>query len=142
MDRFERVVENISQLAISMFAIRHRGKKPIAKDPEFVVLSVLITESLPISAIGRRLHRSKPCMSALIGRLIRDGKVRRIPSKEDHRVTIIAITAKGRRTIRAKQDELRERVRQIFSPLSDEEIKRMDSCLVEMNSLIARLGIE
>ena len=142
MDRFERVVENISRLGTSMFAIRQQGKKPITRDPEFVILSVLDTEKLPISAIGRRLHRSKPGMSALIGRLLREGKVRRIPSEEDHRVTMITITDKGRTALRTKRSELRDRIRMIFSSLSDEEVGRIDSCLAELNSIIARVRIE
>lgn len=142
MDRFERVVENISVLGTTMFAIRQQGKKPITRDPEYVILSVLTTEKLPISAIGRRLHRSKPGMSALIGRLLREGKVRRIPSEEDHRVTMIAITEKGRETIQAQRAELRERIRGILSPLSDEEVGRIDACLAELNAIIARLRID
>jgi DNA-binding MarR family transcriptional regulator len=125
-----------------MFAIRQQGKKPITRDPEFVVLSVLTMEKLPISEIGRRLHRSKPGMSALIGRLLREGKVRRIPSEEDHRVTMIAITDKGCEAIRAKRKELKDRIRIIFSSLSDEEIGRIDSCLAELNTIIARVRIE
>jgi DNA-binding MarR family transcriptional regulator len=127
MDRFDRVVENISRLGSSMFAIRQQGKKPITRDPEFVILSVLTTESLPISEIGRRL---------------REGKVRRIPSEEDHRVTMIAITAKGHEAIRAKRGELKERIRMVFSPLTHEEIERIDACLEELNAIFSRLRIE
>jgi DNA-binding MarR family transcriptional regulator len=142
MDRFDRVVENISVLGTSLFAMRRQGKKPITRDPEYVILSVLITENLPISEIGRRLHRSKPGMSALIGRLLREGKVRRIPLEEDRRVTMIAITEKGRETIQAKRAELRERIRGILSPLSDKEVGRIDACLVELNTIIARLRMD
>jgi DNA-binding MarR family transcriptional regulator len=142
VDRFERVVENISRLGTSMFAIRQQGKKPITRDPEYVILSVLTTDSLPISEIARRLHRSKPGMSALIGRLIREGKVRRIPSKEDHRVTMIRITGAGRKALLAKRNELRDRIQTVFSSLSDEEVERIDSCLVELNAIIAQLRIE
>jgi len=142
MDHFERFVENITRLGTSLFAIRHRGQKPITRDPEFVVLSILVGEQIPISEIGRRLHRSKPCMTALIGRLIREGKVRKIPSQEDRRVTMIAITAKGRSTIRAKQRELRDRVRTYLSPLSGEEIRRIDACLSELNEIISRIRTE
>ena len=142
MDRFERLAENISRLGTSMFAIRQQGKKPLTRDPEFVILSVLTTENLPISEIGRRLHRSKPGMSALIGRLLHDGKVRRIPSEEDHRVTMIAITDLGLKALLLKRRELNERIRVVFSTLSDEELGRIDSCLVELNTIISRLRIE
>jgi DNA-binding MarR family transcriptional regulator len=142
MDRFERVVENISRLGTTMFALRQQGKKPITRDPEFVILSVLTTGNLPISAIGRRLHRSKPGMSALIGRLLREGKVRRIPSEEDHRVTMIAITDRGHEALFLKRHELNERIRVVFSPLTNEELGRIDSCLVELNAIISRLRIE
>ena len=142
MDRFERVAENISRLGTTMFALRQQGKKPITRDPEFVILSVLTTENLPISEIGRRLHRSKPGMSALIDRLLREGKVRRIPSEEDHRVTRIAITEQGREALLGKRHELKERVMLVFSPLTNEDLDRIDSCLIELNSIISRLRIE
>jgi len=142
MDRYERVVENISRLGTTMFALRRQGEKPITRDPEFVILSLLTTGNLPISGIGRRLHRSKPGMSALISRLIGEGKVRRIPSEEDHRVTMIAITGQGREALRRKRLELRERVKMAFSSLSDEDLGRIDSCLAELNGILSQLRIE
>jgi len=142
MDRYERVVENISRLGTTMFALRRQGEKPITRDPEFVILSALTTENLPISEIGRRLHRSKPGMSALIGRLLEEGKVRRIPSEEDRRVTRIAITEPGREALLKKRHELMERVKTVFSPLSDDDLDRIDSCLVELNAIMSRLRIE
>jgi DNA-binding MarR family transcriptional regulator len=142
MDRFERVVENISQLGTSIFAMRQPGKKSITRDPEYVILSLLSSENLPISTIARRLHRSKPGMSALIGRLIREGKVRRVPSKEDLRVTKIAISEKGLDAVNAKRNELKARFETVFAPLTDEEVARIDSCLIELNSIISRLRIE
>jgi|WetSurMetagenome_2_1015567.scaffolds.fasta_scaffold03896_5 MarR family transcriptional regulator, organic hydroperoxide resistance regulator len=142
MDRFERVVENITRLGTTMFALRQPGKKPVTRDPEFVILSVLTTENLPISEIGRRLHRSKPGMSALIDRLLREGKVRRIPSEEDHRVTRVAITERGQEALLKKRLEIKERVMAAFSPLTDDELERIDSCLVELNTIMSRLRIE
>ena len=112
------------------------------QDPEYVVLSLLTSQNLPISEIGSQLHRSKPSMSALMGRLIREGKVRGIPSKEDRRVTRIAITGKGREAVLAKRDEMKARIQAVLSPLSEEEVERIDSCLKEVNSIISRLRIE
>jgi len=142
MDRFERVVDNISRLGTTMFALRRQGEKPITRDPEFVILSVLTAGNLPISEIGRRLHRSKPGMSALIDRLLREGKVRRIPSEEDHRVTRVAITERGQEALLKKRRELKERVMTFFSPLTDDELERIDSCLVELNTILSTLRIE
>jgi DNA-binding MarR family transcriptional regulator len=141
MDRFERIVNNLFQLGTSMFVIHQRGKKPITRDPEYIVLSMLMEEKLAISEIGNRLHRSKPCMSALIRRLIREGKVRRIPSRADRRVTRIAITSEGRSAIRAKRRELKEWIQGVSSPLSDDEVAMFDSCLAVLNSTIARTRI-
>jgi DNA-binding MarR family transcriptional regulator len=81
-------------------------------------------------------------MSALIGRLLREGKVRRIPSEEDHRVTRVAITKQGREALLEKQRELKERVMSVFLPLTDDELERIDTCLVELNAIISQLRIE
>ena len=139
MDPIDRVIDNITALGTSLFAIRRPGEKPIPKDPEFVLLSLILAEQLPLSEIGRRLHRSKPCITALVGRLAREGKVRRIPSKEDHRITRIAITADGRRALAAKRNELANRVRACFAPLTADDLERFDACLVELNAIISRM---
>jgi len=139
MERFGHLVENIVWLGNTIFAIRKPHEKPITRDPEFIILSMLMGEQIPISEIGRRLCRSKPGMSVLIERLVREGKVTRIPSEDDRRITRIAITNLGRETFHTKQQELRERVQTYFSPLTDGEIDRIAECLAELNEIFSRI---
>ena len=64
------------------------------------------------------------------------------PEVSPGQYVMIAITDTGRRANLAKRNELRDRIRMVFSSLSDEEVERIDSCLIELNSIIARLRIE
>ncbi|SQC01138.1 MarR family winged helix-turn-helix transcriptional regulator [Clostridium tetanomorphum] len=62
-----------------------------------MVLGVLYEEeSLPISEIGKKLEISKPQMTVIIDKLIKQDLVERIPDKKDRRVININLTTKGK----------------------------------------------
>ncbi|MGN6332980.1 MAG: MarR family winged helix-turn-helix transcriptional regulator [Motilibacteraceae bacterium] len=48
---------------------------------------------------------SQPGMTQLVGRLERDGLVRRVPSPDDGRVALVEVTARGRRLVAARRAE-------------------------------------
>jgi DNA-binding MarR family transcriptional regulator len=48
---------------------------------------------------------SQPGMTQLVGRLERDGLVRRVPSPDDGRVALVEVTAQGRRLVTERRRE-------------------------------------
>ncbi|MGN6246120.1 MAG: MarR family winged helix-turn-helix transcriptional regulator [Motilibacteraceae bacterium] len=48
---------------------------------------------------------SQPGMTQLVGRLERDGLVRRVPSPDDGRVALVEVTAEGRRLVATRRAE-------------------------------------
>jgi DNA-binding transcriptional ArsR family regulator len=57
-------------------------------DPSRVVLITVMKHGpLPVSEIDRRIDISKPYMTALIDKLIKEGLVERIPDKADRRTS-------------------------------------------------------
>lgn len=93
-------------------------------DPHYLILCFLVREGLPISEIGKRLHRSRPNMTALIDRLIEEGKVRREHDEKDRRVVNIVITDRGRHYLEERRRIIRDNIKRNISALSrrDQEI--------------------
>ena len=68
---------------------------------DFAVLEVLLHKgSLPISTIGEKVLLTNASMTSAVDRLVSRGLVRRESSDEDRRVTLVALTACGRKLIK------------------------------------------
>lgn len=140
----ERVSENLARLIGIFHIMRNRGcgdgVKPPALDPQYYIMGFLLEEELPISEIGRRLQRSKPNMTAIIGKLLHEGKVRRISDRKDRRVTRISITRKGRLAMRERKKAVKAAIRRNLAPLSRRDKERLCSSLEVVNEMAQRLG--
>ena len=64
-------------------------------------------------------------MSEFIGHLESDGYVERNIDPSDKRATLITLTEKGRARAHELQDERKEKLDQLFSPLTEEEQKEL-----------------
>ena len=75
-----------------------------------------LTEAMQINA---------STMSEFIGHLESDGYVERMVDPSDRRAALITLTEKGRVRACELQDARKERLDQLFSPLSEEELKEL-----------------
>lgn len=116
------------------------GVKSPALDPAFGALRLLLGGNLAMSELGKRLQRSRPNMTAIINKLISEGKVRRLADRKDRRVVRIAITEKGRRFMGKRKKALIENVRKNLARLSNEELGTLSRALEDMNRVISRIG--
>ncbi|VVB98282.1 MarR family protein [uncultured archaeon] len=134
----EKIAENMISIARAFFVMRMReqGVKPPSHDPSYWVMGMLPRRGLPISEIGRRLSRSKPSMTALIDKLIREGRVRRVPDKLDRRVTNIVLTEKGKQFMQCKKCLVRDIISANLSHLGPRKLEKLRSALEEANSII------
>ena len=64
-------------------------------------------------------------MSEFIGHLEADGYVERNMDPSDKRATLITLTEKGRSRARELQDQRKEKLNQLFSPLTEDEQKEL-----------------
>lgn len=91
---------------------------------QMMVLATLYDEgSLSISEIGKKLYISKPQMTSIIDKLIKEEFVERIHDKEDRRVININITEKGKKYTNDVLKLLKEKMRKKLSALSEEKLK-------------------
>jgi DNA-binding MarR family transcriptional regulator len=140
----ERIARNLTKLIQVFRLMRDRhgygAGKPLPLDPQFCALGFLLHDELPISEIGRRLQRSKPSMTAIIGKLLRQGKVRRVPDRKDRRVTLIAITDKGRAAMEERAEAIRGRMKENLAVLSDAEKRRLCRSLETVNEIAGKVS--
>lgn len=75
-----------------------------------------------MGTLADNLHVRMPTTTGIVGRLVRAGFVRRMPSVEDRRQVIVEVTPKGRDFIRAFQAVIRRRWEEVLRLLSPEEL--------------------
>lgn len=89
---------------------------------EFMVLEVLLHKgALPISVIGQKILRTNASMTSVVDRLEARRLVRREPSREDRRVSLIELTAAGRKLIQAVFKEHEAQMENLMEGLTQGE---------------------
>lgn len=139
-EQSEAIAESIVRIVRSFYRMKAAGvgARPPPYDPEYWALGILMKQDLPISELGKRLNRSKPSMTALIDKLMREGKVRRIPGERDRRVTEITITENGRRFMEGKKGEVKGMIKDSLSHLDEEDMERLSASLSEADSILSK----
>ncbi len=139
-----RIVNNLVQLVrVSHSIIVHgdaSGPKISPLDPHYGILWLLQKEGLPMSELGKRLHRSKPNMTAIVNKLIDEGKVKRLPDKDDRRVVRIMMTEKGREFLKDAKQAVRENMRKSLSGIDKAELEALAEALERANKVAAKMG--
>lgn len=132
----------ISMIYVSQ-VLRNRSeklgiKRPTA-DPHYWIMAVLQEESLPISEIGRRLQKSKQNMTALVDKLIEEGKVERKPDAKDRRVVRIRLTAKGSRFMKESRNLIKENVKRNLAHLSEDDLRVFCTSLENLSKVAPKI---
>jgi DNA-binding MarR family transcriptional regulator len=110
-------------------------------DPSrFVLAEVMKHGPIPMSEIGKRMDISKPYMTALVSKLIRERLVERIPDRSDRRVINVVITKAGRDTLKVFKRNARKIVMENLSPLTSDDISALDVSLKNIRSIMSRLN--
>lgn len=106
-----------------------------------VLLVLIKCGPMPISHIGERLSIAKPNMTPLIRDLLKNGWIKRYPSREDKRVATIELTEKGQSYITGTIKKLDCIVKEKFSILSKDEsyefVKSLDKVIALGNKVLA-----
>jgi len=144
MTRTRKIANRLVEL-IGIFHImrnRQAAKKGESRpfDPNYMILCMLMHEPLPMSEMGRRLHRSKPNMTALIGRLIAEGKAHRVPDGKDRRVVRVAITERGRAYLEKRRRIIRENIKRNISSLGRKDQEVLCESLGNVTRIARKMG--
>jgi DNA-binding MarR family transcriptional regulator len=109
-------------------------------DPSrFVLGAVMKHGPIHMSEIGKRMDISKPYMTALVDKLIREGLVERIPDKNDRRVINVAITKAGRHTLKEFRKNARKIIVENLSSLNSDDVSALHESLKTIRDVMSRL---
>ncbi len=140
--KLEKLADNLVLLMrvfrIMLAGSEGHGPKIMPLDPQYWVLGILQRGDLPMSELGRRLHRSKPNMTAVVNSLIADGRVARRPDKSDRRIVRISITPKGRAFLKGAKMAVKANMKRNLSRLSSGDLDTLYSSLEEVNRVIGK----
>jgi DNA-binding MarR family transcriptional regulator len=98
--------------------------------------------ALPTSEIGKKLFISKPNMTALVDKLIDEGKVQRIPDKDDRRIINIQITEKGRKAVKENIGFAKEIIKKNLSSLDNDDLGELYRSLEKIKKVFSKLEKE
>lgn len=95
---------------------------------------------LSMSKIGEILYVSKPYVTSLVDRLSSLGLVERAPSRQDRRVTRIALTDKGRQFLAEHKEELRTSIKSRLFNLPAQELAELSVSLQKMRRIMPQIS--
>jgi DNA-binding MarR family transcriptional regulator len=124
--------------------LMHGGQANPGKRASYLeapILCMLVNhDPMPISEIGRRLYISKPNMTPLVNKLIKEGKAQRIPDAEDRRVINIAVTPGGRRFMKDHRVLVKEGIKHNLKRISLDDLRRLCSSLEQVRNIVSKIN--
>ena len=104
------------------------------------VLEVLLHKgSLPVNTIGPIVDLTPGSISIAVDRLFAKGLVSRAESAEDRRVRIVALTPSGKDLIASAFRMHSGQMRRVFSELSSEELRGLETAVKKVGKRAAAL---
>ena len=97
---------------------------------DFGVLEILLHKGpLPVNTIGPIVDLTPGSISIAVDRLLAKGLVSRVESAEDRRVRIVALTPHGKDLIAGAFRKQSLQMKRVFSELSPEELRGLETAL-------------
>lgn len=97
---------------------------------------------IPMTELGNMLCTSKPNTTFIINKLIEEGKLERLPDKEDRRIINITITEKGKKYLLQNKEKARENLKISLAKLSKQELTTLYESIENLNSILSKIGEE
>jgi DNA-binding MarR family transcriptional regulator len=145
-------VENLDLAITNLFSLFPLFQKKLMKPENFgdpcdlshshfqIILILKEFGILPVSEIGKKLIISRPNMTPLIDKLIKEGLVKRLPSQEDRRIINIDLTDYGQRFLEEHQKMMTNYLKERLSSLSDEDLIQLAASLENIKSVFLKLN--
>lgn len=89
-----------------------------------------------MSDLSEEAMVSSSSMTIMLNKMVDDGFVQRLSSKEDRRVIRVKLTPKGDATLNQVHEGYLDQLEQIFATISPERKDRMHALLLEVNAMM------
>lgn len=94
---------------------------------------------LTVSEIGEKLYISRPNVTPLIDKLVKEGMAERIRDAIDKRIFNVKPTVKGKEFISNQKDLLAKNLKRRLSVMSDDTLDDLDSSLEILKETLANI---
>jgi DNA-binding MarR family transcriptional regulator len=140
-----------TELAINLFALNGRvmafaealcAKHGVPSPAAFNVMTILEGSGAPLapSAIAERMFVTRATMTGVVGSLERRDFVRVRPHPDDGRMSLVALTPRGRTTVRRMRPELHAAEKKWMSCLDADEVERFRVILAKLQRHAPTIG--
>lgn len=145
-EEFEKMVDNILiyyplfyRKIKTSIKTKGEGSKYNKIEGYYQILGIL-TNSGPISTseVGKKLYISKPNMTPLIDKLVKDDMVKRTRSEKDRRVVYLEITEDGRKFLYEARKAVEKNIKENLSNFNEDELKILYKSLESIKKLILK----
>ena len=107
---------------------------------DFLILKTILIEGpLPVNAIGRKVQLTSGSTTTAVDRLEAKKVVHRKQSRQDGRVFLVHLTARGRKLIAAAYKDYEDQLEELFETLSPSEQIVLAHLLRKVGSRAGRL---
>ena len=135
--KFSVLIQLLDRRLLRPFYTRsHYGLSPLQIN---VLLLLSDGETPSMSQIASRLDISKPNVTPIIDRLIREGYVQRVSNETDRRIINISATQKGQELIQTIRTDMSHMLQERFSSHTEAEFKEfmdaIDTCIHFLESM-------
>jgi DNA-binding MarR family transcriptional regulator len=144
-----RELEEIAQLFSSIFKHIHKTliiarKRAGATEhlnayPYRVIRFLAQNGPLPVTEIGNRLGIAKSNVSVSVNKLVKLGKLERIPSETDRRIIKIGVTEQGKAEMKEIHKAMIRTLAGYFSRLSKKDQKTLNRSLIAIEGILEKL---
>ena len=97
-------------------------------------------EGMPLSALGEEMSVSKANITTLIDRMETNGFVKRVQDQNDRRSSKVCATTEGLRIFNITQPRKEKFVTDVFSFLTENELKRASELLKKFEDELAKIN--
>jgi len=109
--------------------------------PSFCLMALSKSGEMPATRLAHEVGVRGPTLTGLLDTLEGEGLVRRKPGREDRRVTLLSVTAKGRRLLEKLQEGLLGEWREILAEVPAARKRAWIAAVRELRAL-AQDGME
>jgi len=92
-------------------------------------MTVAELQPVAVNALARDVARDKAQVARLLANFEGKGLVRRVPSGQDGRVTLVSLTQEGQKTVEVLQGSVAQAVADVLRPLAPEEAQTLAALL-------------
>ena len=131
MEKVDKMIDNLSDDLSTYFPvfysemINSRELKDKLPRNYMVILNSKYFENQPISRMADNLSISRTHVTAVMDQLEKEGLLKRLPDKNDRRITQVVVTSKGRKVRDECQKIFKEHTEQKLALLSSKELDEL-----------------